>query len=102
MFSRPYTTLSRKTIEAADCKMNYQHLNGHLTIFIEPLDPVLPMGNHDPLLGQRTTNNTRTQDSIPDKDMIHKTIHNLQLLMHITIQCLQTVPTDHHNFPLKL
>ena len=65
MFSRPYTTLSRITIEAADCKMNYQHLNGHLTIFIEPLDPVLPMGNRDPLLGQRTTNTTRTQDTIP-------------------------------------
>ena len=64
MFSRPYTTLSRITIEAADCKMNYQHLNGHLTIFIEPLDPVLPMGNRDPLLGQRTTNTTRTQDTI--------------------------------------
>ena len=65
MFSRPYTTLSRITIEEADCKMKYQHLNGHLTIFIEPLDPVLPMGNRDPLLGQRTTNKTRTQDSIP-------------------------------------
>ena len=45
--------------------MNYQHLNGHLTIFIEPLDPVLPMGNCDPLLGQRTTNTTRTHDTIP-------------------------------------
>ena len=50
MFSRPYTSLSRITIEAADCKLNYQHINGHLTISVEPLDPVFPTGNRDPLL----------------------------------------------------
>ena len=44
MFSRPYTSLSRITIEAADCKLNYQHINGHLTISVEPLDPVFPTG----------------------------------------------------------
>ena len=43
--------------------MGYQHLDGHLTIFIEPVDPVLPTGNRDPLLGQRTTNTTTTQDT---------------------------------------
>ena len=43
MFSRPYTSLSRITIEAADCKLNYQHINGHLTISVEPLDPVFPL-----------------------------------------------------------
>ena len=66
MFSRAYTSLSRITIEAADCKFNYQHINGHLTISVEPLDPVFPTGNRDPLLGQtarqRTDNTARNND----------------------------------------
>ena len=73
MFSRPYTSLSRITIEAADCKLNYQHINGHLTISVEPLDPVFPTGNRDPLLGQtarhiidNTTSNNDT--TARDKD----------------------------------
>ena len=73
MFSRAYTTLSRIIIEAADCKLNYQHINGHLTISTERLDPVFPTGNRDPLLGQtlrqRTSNTTRTNDRIArDRD----------------------------------
>ena len=73
MFSRAYTSLSRITIEAADCKFNYQHINGHLTISVEPLDPVFPTGNRDPLLGQtaRQTidNTTRNNDTTAtDKD----------------------------------
>ena len=73
MFSRPYTSLSRITIEAADCKFNYQQINGHLTISVEPLDPVFPTGNRDPLLGQTarhiTDNTTRNNDTTArDKD----------------------------------
>ena len=73
MFSRPYTSLTRITIEAADCRLNYQHINGHLTISVEPLDPVFPTGNRDPLLGQtaRQTidNTTRNNDTTArDKD----------------------------------
>ena len=73
MFSRAYTSLSRITIEAADCKFNYQHINGHLTISVEPLDPVFPIGNRDPLLGQtsrqRIDNTTRNNDiTARDKD----------------------------------
>ena len=73
MFSRPYTSLSRITIEAADCKLNYQHINGHLTISVEPLDPVFPTGNTDPLLGQTARhtidNTTRDNDTTArDKD----------------------------------
>ena len=73
MFSPAYTSLSRITIEAADCKFNYQHINGHLTISVEPLDPVFPTGNRDPLLGQtarqRTDNTTRNNDTTArDKD----------------------------------
>ena len=69
MFSRPYTSLSRITIEAADCKLNYQHINGHLTISVEPLDPVFPTGNRDPLLGQTIDNTTRNNDTTAtDKD----------------------------------
>ena len=73
MFSRAYTSLSRITIEAADCKFNYQHINGHLTISVEPLDPVFPTGNRDPLLGQtvrqRIDNTTRNNDTTArDKD----------------------------------
>ena len=73
MFSRAYTPLSRITIEAADCKFNYQHINGHLTISVEPLDPVFPTGNRDPLLGQtsrqRIDNTTRNNDTTArDKD----------------------------------
>ena len=69
MFSRAYTSLSRITIEAADCKFNYQHINGHLTISVEPLDPVFPTGNRDPLLGQTIDNTTRNNDTTArDKD----------------------------------
>ena len=73
MFSWAYTSLSRITIEEADCKFNYQHINGHLTISVEPLDSVFPTGNRDPLLGQttrqRTDNTTRNNDIIArDKD----------------------------------
>ena len=73
MFTRAYTSLSRITIEAADCKFNYQHINGHLTISVEPLDPVFPTGNRDPLLGQtarqRIDNTTRNNDiTARDKD----------------------------------
>ena len=73
MFSRPYTSLSRITIEAADCKLNYQHINGHLTISVEPLDPVFPTGNRDPLLAQTVRytidNTTRDNDTTArDKD----------------------------------
>ena len=73
MFSRPCTSLSRITIEAADCKLNYQHMNGHLTISVEPLDPVFPTGNRDPLLGQTARhtidNTTRNNDTTArDKD----------------------------------
>ena len=60
MFSRAYRSLSRITIEAADCKLNYQNLNGHLTIFVEPIDPVYPTGNRDPLIGQTSRQNTTT------------------------------------------
>ena len=76
MFSRPYTTLSRITIEAADCKMNYQHLNGHLMIYVEPIDPVFPTGNRDPLLTQtirqNTINNTTTKDPQPSTSNAHQ------------------------------
>ena len=73
MFSRAYTSLSRITIEAADCKFNYQHINGQVTISVEPLDPVFPTGNRDPLLGQtarqRIDNTTRNNDTTSrDKD----------------------------------
>ena len=83
MFSRPYTTLSRITIEAADCKLNYQHLNGHLTIFVEPLDPVFPNGNGDPLLAQTlrqdTNNTTRNNDTtIKHKDNPQPSTSNAQ------------------------
>ena len=65
MFSRAYRSLSRITIEAADCKLNYQNLNGHLTIFVEPIDPVFPIGNRDPLIGQTSgQNTTRPNDRI--------------------------------------
>ena len=68
MFSRAYRSLSRVTIEAADCRLNYQNLNGHLTIFVEPIDPVFPTGNRDPLIGQtsrqNTTSTTRPNDRI--------------------------------------
>ena len=80
MFSRPYTTLSRITIEAADCKMNYQHINGHLMIFVEPIDPVFPTGNKDPLLTQtvrpRTNNDTTTKDPQPSTSHAH---HNAMI-----------------------
>ena len=71
MFSRPYTSLSRITIEAADCKLNYQHINGHLTISVEPLDPVFPTGNRDPLLGQtarHTIDNTTSNNDTTERD----------------------------------
>ena len=71
MFSRPYTSLSRITIEAADCKLNYQHINGHLTISVEPLDPVFPTGNRDPLLGQtvrQTIDNTTINNDTTARD----------------------------------
>ena len=71
MFSRPYTSLSRITIEAADCKLNYQHINGHLTISVEPLDPVFPTGNRDPLLGQtvrQTIDNTTSNNDTTARD----------------------------------
>ena len=64
MFSRAYTSLSRITIEAADCKLNYQHIDGHLTISVEPLDPVFPIGNRDPLLGQTSRQITRNNDRL--------------------------------------
>ena len=46
---------------------------GHLTISVEPLDPVFPTGNRDPLLGQtarqRIDNTTRNNDTTArDKD----------------------------------
>ena len=83
MFSRAYTTLSRITIEAADCKLNYQHINGHLTISVEPLDPVFPTGNRDPLLGQtsrqRIDNTTRNNDrTARDKDNPQPSTSNAQ------------------------
>ena len=65
MFSRPYTTLSRITIEAADCQMNFKNIHGHLTITVEPLDPVFPTGNRDPLLVQTSRQKT-----------VHITINN--------------------------
>ena len=71
MFSRPYTSLSRITIEAADCIFNYQHINGHLTISVEPLDPVFPTGNRDPLLGQtarQTIDNTTSNNDTTARD----------------------------------
>ena len=71
MFSRPYTSLSRITIEAADCKLNYQHINGHLTRSVEPLDPVFPTGNRDPLLGQtarHTIDNTTSNNDTTARD----------------------------------
>ena len=71
MFSRPYTSLSRITIEAADCRLNYQHINGHLTISVEPLDPVFPTGNRDPLLGQtvrQTIDNTTSNNDTTARD----------------------------------
>ena len=71
MFSRPYTSLSRITIEVADCKFNYQHINGHLTISVEPLDPVFPTGNRDPLLGQtvrQTIDNTTINNDTTARD----------------------------------
>ena len=71
MFSRPYTSLSRITIEAVDCKLNYQHINGHLTISVEPLDPVFPTGNRDPLLGQtarHTIDNTTSNNDTTARD----------------------------------
>ena len=71
MFSRPYTSLSRITIEAAHCKLNYQHINGHLTISVEPLDPVFPTGNRDPLLGQtarHTIDNTTSNNDTTARD----------------------------------
>ena len=71
MFSRPYTSLSRITIEAADCRLNYQHINGHLTISVEPLDPVFPTGNRDPLLGQtvrQTRDNTTSNNDTTARD----------------------------------
>ena len=71
MFSRPYTSLSRITIEAADCKLNYQQINGHLTISVEPLDPVFPTGNRDPLLGQtvrHTIDNTTSNNDTTPRD----------------------------------
>ena len=97
MFSRAYTTLSRITIEAADCKLNYQHINGHLTISVEPLDPVFPTGNRDPLLGQTSRQRDRQllQETMTEQQET-KTIHNLQLQMHNTIQCLLIV---HHRSP---
>ena len=76
MFSRPYTSLSRITIEAADCKLNYQHINGHLTISVEPLDPVFPTGNRDPLLGQ-TTRHTK-DNTISNNDTTARDNDNLQ------------------------
>ena len=65
MFIRAYTSLSRITIEAADCKFNYQHKDGHLIISVEPLDPVFPTGNRDPLLAQtaRNTIDNTTRDN---------------------------------------
>ena len=73
MFSRAYTSLSRITIEAADCKLNYQHIDGHLTISVEPLDPVFPTRNRDPLLAHTARhtidNTTRDNDTTArDKD----------------------------------
>ena len=59
MFSRPYTSLSRITIEAADCKLNYQHINGHLTISVEPLDPVFPNWKQRPIV--RTNSKTHNR-----------------------------------------
>ena len=83
MFSRPYTTLSRITIEAADCQMNFKNIHGHLTITVEPLDLVFPTGNRDPLLAQTsrqktvhiTTNNDRTEI---DKDNPQPSTSNTQ------------------------
>ena len=67
MFSRAYRSLSRITIEAADCKLNYQNLNGHLTIFVELIDPVFPTGNRDPLIGQTSRQNTTTTTRSNDR-----------------------------------
>ena len=53
MYSRPYTTLNRITIEAVDCTMNYNNINGHLTITLEPSTPVYPVNRvFNPLLSQ--------------------------------------------------
>ena len=72
MFSRAYRSLSRITIEAADCKLNYQNLNGHLTIFVEPIDPVFPTGNRDPLIGQTSRQNTTTTTRPNDRIATHR------------------------------
>ena len=72
MFSQAYTSLSRITIEAADCKFNYQHIDGHLTISVEPLDPAFPTGNRDPLLAQtarHTIDNTTRDNDTTARDI---------------------------------
>ena len=77
MFSRLYTTLSRITTEAADCQINFKNIHGHLTITVEPLDPVFPTGNRDPLLAQTSRQKTvyittNTQDNAMIADSTHK------------------------------
>ena len=76
MSSRAYTTLSRINIEAADCKLNYQHIDGHLPISVEPLDPGFPTGNRDPLLGQ--TSRQKIEPTIRNNDRITRDKDNPQ------------------------
>ena len=66
MFNRPFTTLNRITIEAVDCHMNYNNINGHLNITLEPNVPVYSNNtNADPLLPQVTIPQTQTVTLTP-------------------------------------
>ena len=62
MFSRPYTTIDRVTIHAADCLVGHTYIGGQLHIIIEPRVPVPTASrNPDPLLSQAL----QTQSSTP-------------------------------------
>ena len=102
MFSRPYTTLSRITIEAADCQMNFKNIHGHLTITVEPLDPVFPTGNRDPLLAQTSRQKTVHITTNNDNTAIEKDNPQPQLQQYNTIPWLLIALIDLHKSLLHI
>ena len=76
MFSRPFNTIDKITIEAADCIINHSQIDGQLYISIEPRIPVpTAPRNANPLLSQSSihTPNSTPQTTSPTLQNAHST-----------------------------
>ena len=76
MFSRPFNTIDKITIEAADCIINHSQIGEQLYISIEPRIPVpTAPRNTNPLLSQSSiqTPNSTPQTISPTLQNAHST-----------------------------